>query len=290
MGSNALVSIGLPTYNRAEKLEHAMEFILAQDYRNIEIVISDNASTDRTAEVCRQLQARDSRIRYIRQRENIGPTANYRAVLAASTGDMYMAIADDDWLAPNYVSECLRGLVTKPDHVLVCGKSQMYRDGMFAYDAPATLLHDETASDRVVRYYATVIENGAFHGVIRREVLMSLPGMPQVLAGDWLWMASIAFQGKITTLDSTGIVKHLGGATVGWDRIISVLGLPNWQAQYWSEAILANVIPNIAWRSPVYAPLGMDGRALLAARVAKALAFKWRIWSRWRGYLSQLVR
>jgi glycosyltransferase involved in cell wall biosynthesis len=290
MTSSPLVSIGLPTYNRSQKLERAMDFVLAQDYQNIEVIISDNASTDATPQVCQRLCSHDRRVRYIRQPTNIGPSANYREVLRAASGEMYMALADDDWIHPNYVSACLDKLLSSPDLVLVCGQAQMYREGKFSHSSVATTLLDDSPSDRVVRYYKTVAENGAFHGIVRRDLLMGLPWMPNVMAGDWLWMASIAFRGKIATLDSTQIRKHLGGASASWDAIVSTLGLPKWQARYWSQAILASVVSDIAWRSPTYAPLGTHGRAILASRVALAIALKWRLWHRWTCDLGQLLR
>jgi glycosyltransferase involved in cell wall biosynthesis len=284
-----LVSIGLPTYNRAAKLERAMEFVLAQDYQNIEVVISDNASPDNTPEVCERLCKRDSRIRYIRQATNLGPTANYMAVLEAARGDMYMALADDDWIDPNYVAACVGSLLDSPDFVLACGQAQMYRGGAFSHRAATTTLLDESPADRVVRYYATVVENGAFHGVVRRETLMRLPRMTNVLGGDWMWMASVAFQGKIKTLQTTEIKKHMGGASVGWNDIIRVLRLPAWQARYWAETILVLVFKDIAWQSPVYTSLGPAARLALAGRVTLALGAKWQVPRRWRGLAKDLV-
>jgi glycosyltransferase involved in cell wall biosynthesis len=288
MTSTPLVSIGIPTYNRAQKLERAVEFVLAQDYKNIEVVISDNASTDDTPQVCERLCRQDARIRCIRQAANIGPTANYQAVLKGATGEMYIALADDDWIDPNYVSACLEKLLSTPDLLLVCGTSQMYRAGEFSHTSAPTQLLDDSPSDRVVRYYKTVEENGAFHGIIRRQVLIDLPWMPNTMGGDWMWMASIAFKGKIATIPTTQVIKHLGGASANWDAIVSTLRLPKWQARYWSEAILASVISDIAWRSPVYEPLGRQGRVVLASRVTLAIGLKWRIWSRWWGYRLHL--
>lgn len=290
MSDAPLVSIGLPTYNRAAMLDKAMQFVLAQDYRNIEVVISDNGSTDQTAEVCRKLSERDSRIRIIRQPENIGPTANYRVVLEGATGEYYLALADDDWLAPNYVSECLAYLRSHPDHALVCGKAEMYRDGKFSHPAVKTMLTDDSPTARIVEYYLTVSENAAYHGVVRRDLLMSLPPMPNTMGGDWSWIASIAFQGKISTLETTGVVKHLGGSTASWETTVERLGLPAWQAPYWTEAILSLAVSDIAWKSPVYAPLGVAGRAALAARVTLALCYKWRIWRRWRSYVKDYLQ
>lgn len=286
MTSRPLVSIGLPTYNRAEKLAQSVERLLGQDYSNIEVVISDNASTDGTAELCRRLMARDKRVRYVRQAVNIGPTANYGAVLAASTGELYMATADDDWLDANYVGTCVDFLMENRDFALVCGRSRMYRHGEFSHAASPTTLLSESPSVRVVDYYRTVSENAVFHGVGRRALMQSLPPLSTVLASDWLWIAAIAFHGKISTLESTGIVKHLGGITRSWEHTVATLKAPAWQARYWTEAILANVTIDL-WRSPVYEGLGRSGRAALAARTAATLAWKWRIWRRWRGYLRR---
>jgi glycosyltransferase involved in cell wall biosynthesis len=287
MISGPLVSIGVPTYNRADKLRHSIEFILAQDYSNIEVVISDNASTDDTPALCEQLCRRDNRIRYTRQKTNVGPIANYMAVLQAASGEMYMALADDDWLAPNYVSSCLETLLSNPDVVLVCGRSAMYRDGKFSHDAATTTLLDDSPTDRVIHYYRTVAENGAFHGVVRRDALLRIPKLTTVMAGDWLWMAAIAYQGKIATNRCTKITKHLGGASASWEAIVAILNLPAWQAEFWIEAIFAAVSRDIL-TSPVYESLGYPRRLVLLARVALTLGLRWRVWTRWRNYLAKV--
>ena len=78
-GQKPFVSIGLPVYNGGDYLEEALESIAAQTYRNYEVVISDNASTDRTADICESYAARDPRIRYVRNPVNIGGDRNYCA-------------------------------------------------------------------------------------------------------------------------------------------------------------------------------------------------------------------
>jgi len=70
------VSIGIPTYNRAAGLERAVASVLGQTHRELELVISDNASTDNTPELCARLSASDARVRFLRQPFNRGPTAN----------------------------------------------------------------------------------------------------------------------------------------------------------------------------------------------------------------------
>src|SRR2546426_4767904 len=91
---NPLVSIGIPTYNRSSSLVRAVESALAQDYDNLEIVISDNASTDETANLSVEFCKKDMRIRYIRQSKNLGITENFRRALGASHGAYSMWPSD----------------------------------------------------------------------------------------------------------------------------------------------------------------------------------------------------
>jgi glycosyltransferase involved in cell wall biosynthesis len=75
--SPSLVSIGIPTYNRAELLKRAIESALNQDYKNIEVIISDNASTDDTESICQFYCNQDARLKYVRHSQNRGPGANF---------------------------------------------------------------------------------------------------------------------------------------------------------------------------------------------------------------------
>src|SRR3990167_857582 len=100
-----LVSIGLPVYNGAatDRLPRSLDSLLNQTYHNIEITLSDNASTDGTEKICREYAARDSRIRYIRQKENRGVVANFQFVLAKAIGEYFMWAASVDAWAIIYI-------------------------------------------------------------------------------------------------------------------------------------------------------------------------------------------
>ena len=76
-----LVTIGVPVYNGADYLTLAIDSLLAQTYRNVELLISDNASTDGSSEVCAAYAQRDARVRYIRQAHNIGGVENHNFVV-----------------------------------------------------------------------------------------------------------------------------------------------------------------------------------------------------------------
>jgi glycosyltransferase involved in cell wall biosynthesis len=116
-----LVTIAIPTFNRASWLGGCVVAALAQTYQNLEILVSDNASTDETQQVLRELS--DSRLRVVRQAENIGLLPNWNACLADARGDYIIFVSDDDRVAPWLLERCM-DLVQKepglPIVVAVC--------------------------------------------------------------------------------------------------------------------------------------------------------------------------
>lgn len=108
-----LVSVGIPTFNRPAGLRRTLEQILAQTYRSLEVIVSDNASPDPEVErVGREFAAMDERVRYVRQPKNIGAIANFKGVLGDATGDYFMWASDDDEWSPLFVENCLRASVS----------------------------------------------------------------------------------------------------------------------------------------------------------------------------------
>ena len=112
------VSIGLPVHNGATFLAEAIESILAQTFPGFELVISDNASTDRTPEICRSYAAADGRIRYYRQETNIGAAQNYNVVFQRSSGKYFKWAAHDDLIRPTFLARCVAALEADPEAVL----------------------------------------------------------------------------------------------------------------------------------------------------------------------------
>lgn len=96
--SRHVVSIGMPVFNGEKFIREALDSLLAQTFTDLELIISDNSSTDRTEAICREYAARDPRIRYVRQSENRGALANFQCVLDEAVGEYFMwASADDVW-------------------------------------------------------------------------------------------------------------------------------------------------------------------------------------------------
>jgi hypothetical protein len=113
------VSIGLPVYNGEEFLEESIESLLAQTYEDFELLISDNASTDRTEEICRKYAAQDARVRYWRNPRNIGGTRNQNVLIRQARGEYFRCAAHDDVCAPTMLERLVAELDARPD-VAVC--------------------------------------------------------------------------------------------------------------------------------------------------------------------------
>jgi glycosyltransferase involved in cell wall biosynthesis len=110
---NETISIGLPVYNGEKYLDEAIYSLLSQSYRNIEIIISDNASTDKTEEICRNYARNDNRIKYVRLSENIGAISNFKHVLRLANGKYFMWHAADDTRS----SDCIANYIANIDDV-----------------------------------------------------------------------------------------------------------------------------------------------------------------------------
>jgi glycosyltransferase involved in cell wall biosynthesis len=103
-----LVSVGIPTYNRADGLKKTLASITRQSYQNLEIIISDNGSPGvDTENVVREFQKNDPRIQYFRQDENLGPAANFAFVLMKASGDYFMWATDDDEWDQDFIKSCV---------------------------------------------------------------------------------------------------------------------------------------------------------------------------------------
>lgn len=107
-----LVSIGMPVYNGDRYLRQALDSLLAQDYENIELIISDNASTDTTPAICQEYAAQDGRIQYYRNSTNIGATKNFNKVFELSNGKYFMWAAHDDLWEKTFIRKGVEKLVS----------------------------------------------------------------------------------------------------------------------------------------------------------------------------------
>lgn len=252
MSQNApLVSIGIPTFNRERLIGRAIESALHQDHPHVEIVISDNASTDSTGEICRRYAQEHPRVRCIRQPQNLGAIKNFDAVRQQSSGDFFMWLGDDDWLDPSYVRLALKRLQADATVALVGGTPLYYVDGIPQGPGRVFSLLQGTAWQRVLAYYWNVGDNGLFYGLMRQTQLGD-SRLTNFMGSDWLFVANMAARGKVVMLAETCVHRELGGATASYQAIAKVLGLPPLEALFPHVFIAAHAFCEIAFRSPAY--------------------------------------
>jgi glycosyltransferase involved in cell wall biosynthesis len=122
------VSIGLPVYNGERLLAESIEALLGQTHEDLELIISDNASTDGTADICRSYQKQDRRIRYIRQPHNIGLNPNHNFVITQARGELFKMASHDDLYARNLLQRCVEALDEYPQVVLAHSREAMIDD------------------------------------------------------------------------------------------------------------------------------------------------------------------
>jgi glycosyltransferase involved in cell wall biosynthesis len=127
-----LVTIGLPVYNGERFLAPCLDSLLAQDYANVEIVVSDNASTDATPAILADYASRDMRIRLFREQQNRGGAWNHTRVADLARGAYFKWCGADDICHPHFVRACVDALESQPEAVL-------------AY--PLTVVIDEAGQD-----------------------------------------------------------------------------------------------------------------------------------------------
>lgn len=113
------VSIGVPVYNGEKYLREALDSLLCQEYDDFEIIVSDNASSDSTAGICREYAARDRRIHYHRNESNIGSAPNYRRVFDLARGEFFKWLAYDDRVHPRFIRRCLEEFESAPSSVVL---------------------------------------------------------------------------------------------------------------------------------------------------------------------------
>jgi glycosyltransferase involved in cell wall biosynthesis len=110
-----VISVVIPTFNRVEMLRRCVDSVLVERRVPIEVHIFDNASTDGTAEWVASLMAEEPRVHYVRQAENIGVLANYAAATASVKSDLFVPLADDDWLLPDFLFDAYGLLQEHPE-------------------------------------------------------------------------------------------------------------------------------------------------------------------------------
>lgn len=239
-----LVSVGLPVRDAGHRVEAVVESVLAQDYPNLELVISDNASTDGTEQVCRALARADARVRYHRQPENVGLLNNFVTAMRLGHGEFFRWIGDDDTLEPNCVSRCVAAFQADPRLVLVTTQVAYLeesedRDGGGPHEGPRvaqTMPYHRTelsSDDPVVRLTEMLrlltqsyLVLDPLYGLMRSSAITGIPRR-NMLCEDEVFAAKLALAGPWGHVPEVLARRHW--KTAGFAITGRRLGVPRWQ-------------------------------------------------------------
>lgn len=242
MDTEPLVTIALPVYNGVDTMGAVAKSVLSQDYENIELLISDNASTDGTGELAREIAAADLRVTYHRQPRNVGIINNFEWTKHNCGGAFLRWIGDDDEIRPEFVSRCVERFADDPRLLLVTTQleyhtnqgeltSLPYNGGSLGSDDAVVRLR--AIFDLMAGDYRLI---DPLYGMVRVAAVRGI-AHDRILRGDEVYAARLALAGP-------------------WDHVPEILGARRWTDP--SADRLASMLEVPRWHMRV--------RALIAAR------------------------
>lgn len=209
------VSVGMPVYNSGQWISDSIESLLKQTFDDFELIISDNASTDETEALCREFAERDQRIRYYRNKENIGASDNYNSVFRHSTGMYFKWASSNDLCDPNFLLRCVEVLDSRPDVVLAYPKTRLFvermEDGKDYEDGLD--LQESTPCFRFTKLLRSMHLNNVMNGLVRSDVLGKTPLIKTFFSSDVNLMAELALHGKFSEIPEYLFYRRMDPAT-----------------------------------------------------------------------------
>ena len=198
-----LVSVGIPVFNGERFVSESVQSILDQDYPNLEVIISDNGSTDSTPEILRGFSERDDRIRLFTHAENRGATWNFNFVFSRGQGGLFKWATHDDLCAPSFIRECVSALESTPGAVLAYPRASIIDEhGSVIREFPGAGFGCEV--DRLERVRSMLSrESGCFEicGVIRRDALSATRMLGRYAGADRVLLFELGVSGRFVEVE-----------------------------------------------------------------------------------------
>lgn len=218
MQQEPLVSINITTYNRREKLKKALDSVVNQTYKNLEIIIADNHSQDSTEELCREYAANDSRIKYFRHNENIGMTANCNFTVTQSNGEYRFGLCDDDWIDLDCIEKCIEIALANPNYALIIPLTKLYDENYnLIRTAKEQKLNQEDVNSRI-KTFLQINSKNMCNSMYKMDVLKQVQQLDGAflkhrIFEDWIIVIKFLVAGKAGFAEDTYFHKLNDGLT-----------------------------------------------------------------------------
>jgi glycosyltransferase involved in cell wall biosynthesis len=285
--SKPLVSIGLPVYNGERFIRQALDSLLAQDYDNFELIISDNASTDCTSDICRDYLAKNQRIRYYRNEKNLGAVANFNRVFELSSGKYFMWAAADNELSPSFISCCSSILQHDPHVVLAYSRTTLIDD----CGNPLGLAPDQidTRGLTTIQRYKHIIWNlswcNMIYGLMRRDILGQTGVARNLVGWDHATLAELALKGAFAQVPDPLFHRRINTADNDSEaykkRILYALDPVNASRKLEVPyPALYRELRDLHMRAVSHAPISFSAKLYLSIETLKCFRARFRVESR----------
>lgn len=197
-----LVSIGVPVYNGQQFLSQTLDCLLAQTYADLELIVCDNCSTDRTQEIGRAYAEKDPRVRYYRNASNIGVDRNFNLAYSLSRGEYFKWASADEVCAPDLVERCVQVLDARPEVVLCYPKTRLIGEsGEFVNDYEDMLdIQAESPNKRLALLFWNLRMCNASFGLIRSSAIKQSQPFGSFSNSDLPFLAELILRGAFVEL------------------------------------------------------------------------------------------
>jgi glycosyltransferase involved in cell wall biosynthesis len=276
------VSIGLPVYNGERYVAETLDSLLAQTFGDFELIICDNASTDRTEQICRAYADRDARIRYVRNPRNLGAAGNYRRAFVLCSGEYFRWANADDLFAAEGLARCVEVLDAQPSAVLTYPRTRFIDEqgGMISDYADNLHIQSAKASERFAQVLHRLGFVNVIYGLMRADALRSTGLLRSFPQGDIPLVAELALYGTFYEIPEFLFFRRLHpGAMSSRDDVAAI-------QEFFDPSTKGRVVMT-QWRllgshtcSVMRSPLGLAEKARLGRFLARMA-----LW--WRGKLAR---
>jgi glycosyltransferase involved in cell wall biosynthesis len=209
--------VGMPVFNDVDYVEKSIQSVLKQSFKNFEFVISDDQSTDGSADICRKYERSDSRIKYIRQPKNLGISKNMKYLLDQSNSAFFIWAADDDLWTPKFLEVLVKTLEDNPEYICAFSTFTHVNENGDIIDKPLDFDYEgKSAKQRIKKLIVDPFDSFGY-GLFRREVIKN------VKFPVWVWPnKNVSWNNIYPTLFyylAKGNYKHVYGDPLFFNRV-----------------------------------------------------------------------
>lgn len=270
------VTVGLPVYNGERYLEDTLKTVLNQTYPDFRLIIADNASTDKTEDICRHYASRDERIHYIRNPVNLGASKNYSCCFEPARTPYFRWQNADDPIEPTLIERCVEVLDDNPDVVLAYGQTRIIDEHgqLLSHYQDNLNLPDPSAAQRFIDCVTKIRLQNVMYGLIRRDALTHTALLGNYVASDLNLVAEIALYGKFREIPVHLFNRRMHPQASSWDRSDSER-----QRNFWDPAKRKLILQT--WRS-IYEYYKAVARAPIPLSEKRRISYFLLKWAYWR--------